>query len=355
MIFLGPVPKRGNSDDEEGAEPSECSKCDDCCGYSEWYPDADGTCIGEKLTQYRKPFIESDNCEEEEREADGELDCNCGYSDWEPAEDTVCEGTKFTQTRERTAGDELLCDELEREWVGTKDCGECEYSEWTPDPSSICSGIEFTQTRFVTSGSLETCTNISRQNFGTAQTCSPEYSDCAEAGYVDSLEDCPTGDGEVVTICIDSENCVQKTCYDCSISCNDGTGDPYEVTVTNRVREATHSGSVYSTEYCDYLFFTNSNATPHCTVVVEGSGGIDDYGTIGGVYFDNQTVTPNPDGTYTCSGFTTIPEPVEVAVVDEGYRLRVDWFVVNSPYCGAGVTGNCGLVNVKFKFYWTFN
>jgi hypothetical protein len=124
---------------------------------------------------------------------------------------------------------------------------------------------------------------------------------------------------------------------------------PYETTVTDRISGASsHSGSAYSEEYYDCVM-NNINYIPRCSVV---SGGVDDYGKIGGVHFENQTVTQNPDGTYKCSGLTQISGPVEVAVIKDGNRLRVDWSITNSPFCGLGTAGPCGLVGVTFKFYW---
>jgi hypothetical protein len=140
---------------------------------------------------------------------------------------------------------------------------------------------------------------------------------------------------------------VECSCCTCPVP------PPYETTVTDRITGASsHSGSVYSIEYPDCVMGYVTH-TPRCSVVGAGArDGLDDTGTIGGVTFDNQEVTENEDGGYTCSGLSTIPSPTEVEVVIEGNKLRVDWSTINSPYCGLGTDGPTGLRAVKFTFYW---
>ena len=137
-----------------------------------------------------------------------------------------------------------------------------------------------------------------------------------------------------------------------SVPCSCCLPVPYETTVTDRITGSySHSGSVYSTEYSTLIM--DSSLTPRGSVVGSASNsGVDDYGDIGGVYFDNQTVTTRPDGTYACSGLSTIPSPVDVEVVKDGNRLRIDWHATNSPYCGLGLDGLVGIRGVTFKFYW---
>lgn len=127
--------------------------------------------------------------------------------------------------------------------------------------------------------------------------------------------------------------------------------DIYSITVTDRVvGAASHSGTVYSKEYSVNLM-NNPKYTPYCEV---SGGGIDDWGSIGGASFNNQTVTQRPNGVYECSGLSTII-PTSVEVVKEGNKLSVGWSTTNSPYCGLGLEGPTGLVGVTFKFGWTKN
>jgi hypothetical protein len=121
------------------------------------------------------------------------------------------------------------------------------------------------------------------------------------------------------------------------------------VTTTSMIEGPSHGGSTWSRVYTDEELRCE-NFVPRCEVT---SGSLDDYGTIGGVYFNNQIVTPRPDGGYDCSGLTSINQPTEVAVVRDGNSLRVDWSITNSPLCGRGTSGWCGMQGVNFRFYWT--
>ena len=117
---------------------------------------------------------------------------------------------------------------------------------------------------------------------------------------------------------------------------------PYETTITDRATGgSSHSGSVYSKSYAATIM--DSTLTPRCTVVgLASNSGIDDWGTIGGVFFD---ATPN------CTNLAIVPL-TDVNVVKDGDKLRVDWEAINSPACGAGLAGFVGIRALTFRFYW---
>ena len=78
----------------------------------------------------------------------------------------------------------------------------------------------------------------------------------------------------------------------------------------------------------------NSTLTPRCTVVgLASNSGVDDWGTIGGVFFEARA---------NCAGLALVPN-TNVEVVKDGDRLRVDWEAINSPACGAGLAGFVGI------------
>ena len=105
-------------------------------------------------------------------------------------------------------------------------------------------------------------------------------------------------------------------------------------TFTDRVDgpETVRRGTVYSDDFnAGCLTLLNARAEVL-------SGLIDDYGTIGGVYFN--TAVP-------CTQITRITVPTKLTVISVvGNRIAVNWEAKDNR-CG----GRTGIVNLKIRFY----
>lgn len=127
----------------------------------------------------------------------------------------------------------------------------------------------------------------------------------------------------------------------------------YTTTVTSMTKGPSHSGRAETPEYTDEQLHALclNKYIMRCQVL---GGGLDDSGTIGGVTFSNQLIRPRPDdsGLSDCVGISSIDEPTNVNVKKNGNKFYVSWTVQNSPFCGAGTSGNVGMQGVAFRFYW---